>query len=123
MAEQVPSSTTPAMGRKETSYDVSGVTSCLLCGKAFGESDPRRGYVSAAGGVLIGHSKCVDIHEFGGSAVAPIQADIKPTAAFTGKRIQFLTFADLQDFIVKRGPIPESAQVSIGDTILQVGDL
>lgn len=104
---------------------------CFLCGQQIGETDPRGFYTGTNNNaMMLAHRGCLNTFEANGNAwpeakeppkptYEPIPITIEPEPSFAGKQIRFGSFDDLQDFIVKRGPIPSGVRVWLGDRALR----
>ena len=117
---------------------------CFLCGKEIGETDPRGFYTGVNGNaMMLAHRGCLNTFEAHGNTwpgqpttLGPNPANAPDTAAdaadsvpqyippetpqsFAGTAIRFDSFEHLQDFIVKRGPIPAGVRVWLGDRALR----
>jgi hypothetical protein len=107
---------------------------CFLCSEQIGETDPRGFYTGANNNaMMLAHRGCLNTFESNGnvwpekksdkpaSAYQPIPIRVEPqeTPSFAGTQIKFESFDELQDFIVKRGPLPSGVRVWLGDRALR----
>lgn len=118
-------------------------TRCFLCPREIGESEPRRFY-QGKNAMLLGHTGCIDKFETdqrraeeqkrlcppappaqpeataqAGPPGPDVETVVLPRSGPT--HIRFNTFADLQDWIVRSGPIDPQVAVSLGDALLHDG--
>ena len=105
---------------------------CFLCSVEIGETDPRQFYQGKAA-MMLCHTGCLNVMNTNGGRPADYHramgdstvaaAGLDPAPSYTGPGwIQFADLAELANYVRDKGAIPGHVKVTVGKTVVQVGE-